>query len=245
MHRQYLSDELIHWTGRGKSDAEAYMVLNTIIDEQILRLSYGPNYVSKEYNPQCAMVCFTDIPLKHSREHCSNFGRFGRFGIAFNKRKMIAYGANPVFYTTKTHFDSIKTISRLLDRMKDLEKDREWRDKLETYQFTEDETVAMLRTVEFLQEYSYKNNDESKYVTYHQREWRLTFNSLPFAGNQNPHAPGTSFFYIRNGSSYLIFRFDPSDIEYIVVPFPYWIKGKKLAKKIGCSLKVYGLSVGR
>jgi hypothetical protein len=43
------------------------------------------------------MVCFTDVPLRHSNEHCN---RYGRFGIAFHKLKMMNVGAQPVFYAS-------------------------------------------------------------------------------------------------------------------------------------------------
>lgn len=241
IRRRYMSEELMHWSGRNKTDADAFKVLSLIVDEQILRLTYCPNYVNPAYNPRAAMVCFTDIPLKHSREHCS---KFGRFGIAFKKSKMIEYGANPVFYTTGQHFERVKNIAKLLDRMRVLEKDREWKEQSEVYQFTENETVAMRETIEFLQEYSYKNQDQSDYVHYYQREWRLTFNSLPFAGQDKPHDPGMACFYTRNKTEYPIFKFAPSDVEYIVVPLGYWLKGRQLAKKIGCSLKLYQCSVG-
>ena len=39
------------------------------------------------------MVCFTDIPLHLSQEHC---GIYGKFAIAFKKSNFIKYGANPV-----------------------------------------------------------------------------------------------------------------------------------------------------
>ena len=241
VRRRYVSEELVHWTGRSKADADAFKVLSLIVDERILRLTYCPNYVNPAYKPEAAMVCFTDIPLNHSREHCS---KFGRFGIAFKKSKMIEYGANPVFYTTGQHFERVKHIATLLDRMSDLEKDREWKKPIAPYQFTENETVAMRETIEFLQEYSYKNQDQSDYVHYYQREWRLTFKSLPLAGQGKSHEPGMATFDTRNGANYPIFKFATSDVEYIVVPLGYWFKGRRLAKKIGCSLKLYQCSVG-
>jgi hypothetical protein len=183
---------------------------------------------------------FTDIPLRFAREHCV---KFGKFGIGFNKQKMIGYGANPALYTTAQHFGRIKRLAELLARMEDLEKDREWKQDVESYPFTEDETVAFQEVTDFLQEYSYKNNDLSDYVTYYQREWRLTFRSLPFAGGTRPHEPGMSCFYIRNGKSYSIFKFSDEDVEYIVVPIRYWWRGRKLANKMNCKLKIYEISV--
>ncbi len=64
--RDYVSNELIHWTGRDKTDDQAFEVLHIICQERVLRLSYCPNYVRPDFRPQSAMVCFTDIPLIES-----------------------------------------------------------------------------------------------------------------------------------------------------------------------------------
>lgn len=240
LSRKYINDELVHWTGRSQTDENAMQALESICDEHILRLSYCPNYVQEEYKPESAMVCFTDIPLRYAKEHCA---KFGKFGIGFNKERMIEYGANPALYTTGLHFDRIRKLSDLLARMEDLEKDREWKDPVEPFSFTEDETVAFQEVTDFLQEYSYKNNDSCDYVTYYQREWRLTFRSLPFAGGTKPHEPGMSCFYIRGGKSYNIFKFDQNDVEFIVVPLRHLKDGRKLSKKMNCKLKIYELSV--
>lgn len=238
--RAYVNNTLVHWTGRGQTDSAALAALTSICDEKILRLSYCPNYVSEEHRKESAMVCFTDIPLWHAKEHCRIFGRFG---IGFKKEKMISYGAKPALYTTAEHFSRIKQLSRLLERMEDMEKDREWKEEVDPYNFTEDETVAFQEVTDFLQEYSYKNQDNSEYVTYYQREWRLTFRSLPFAGGGKLQDPGMSCFYIRNGKSYSTVKFGSEDVDYIVVPARYSLPGRKLAKKIGCKLKLYELSV--
>jgi hypothetical protein len=169
---------------------------------------------------------------------------FGRFGIAFKKAQLIKYGANPALYTTGIHFERIRRISELLARMKDREKDREWRQDMEPYPFTEDETVALNEVTAFLQEYSYKNNDQADYVTYYQREWRLAFNSLQFAsGSQHP-SPGMSAFHVRNGNSYPIVAFDPADIEYIVVPLRFWCRARRIASVLRCKVKIYECAVG-
>ncbi|TMO66712.1 hypothetical protein CWC18_02760 [Pseudoalteromonas aurantia] len=238
--RKYICNELVHWTGRGQDDESAVKALTSICEDQILRLSYCPNYVHDDYKPEEAMVCFTDIPLKYAREHCS---KFGKFGIGFNKNKMIQYGANPALYTTGQHFDRIKKLGELLARMEDLEKDREWKEDLEPYSFTEDETLAFQEVTDLLQEYSYKNKDQSDYVTYYQREWRLTFRSLPFAGGSKPHEAGMSCFYVRDNKRYSIFKFNNEDVEFIVVPVRYWLCGWKLAKQMKCKLKIYEMSV--
>jgi hypothetical protein len=241
MQRAYVSNELVHWTGRKKSEKEAFETLKAICCENVLRLSYCPNYVSKDLNNDASMVCFTDIPLKHSQEHCD---KFGRFGIAFHKDSMIRYGANPVHYTTAPHFERIKQVSFLLERMKDLEKDREFRqEEREQFSFSEDETAALLEVADFLQEYSYKNNDNVDYVSYYQREWRLTFNTLPFAGGTSEHLPGMSCFTKNGDMSYKIFKFSPRDVAFIVVPIRYLLSARMIARQLGCKLKIYEWAV--
>jgi hypothetical protein len=220
--RAYINNTLVHWTGRGQKDSDAMKALSCICEEEILRLSYCPNYVSEGYDPESAMVCFTDIPLWHAKENCKIFGRFG---IGFNKNKMIEYGANPALYTTGKHFQRIRKLADLLARMEDLEKDREWEEESKSYDFTEDETVAFQE------------------VTYYQREWRLTFRSLLFSGGNKTQEPGMSCFYTKDAKSYSNVKFCKDDVEYIVVPLKYWLKGRKLSKSMGCKLRVYEFSV--
>ena len=230
-----ISDSLVHWTGRKKSDEAAVQILKAICEEGILRLTHCPRYVQPDLKPSASMVCFTDIPLRLSGEHC---GRFGRCGIGFRKEAMIRYGANPVLYTTSKHLARIKHIESLLARMKDFEKDREWRAESEPYRFTEDETIALTEVTDFLQEYAHKNDDDSSYVTYYQREWRLPFNILPFAGEGKSHEPGMSCFYIRGGISYPILKFRNDDVAFLVVPRAYRKAVSGLAKAMCCEVKV-------
>lgn len=240
MKRHYINNELVHWTGRNVSNDVAFKTLSSICEEEVLRLTFCPRYVQDKFRPDTAMVCFTDVPLRYSREHC---GIFGRFGIAFHKQKMIEYGANPVFYTTGQHLQRIKEIAELTAELYEYYRDREWREDFESYQFTDAQFLSLHETTEFSQEYSYKNADEANYVTYYQREWRLTFNSLDFAGGSSPHLPGKSCFYIRGGNSYQIFKFAAADVAYLIVPWRYFWHGRRLAKKMKCGLKIYELSV--
>lgn len=234
MSREYINESLIHWTGREKTEGEAFGILETICKEQILRLSYCPNYMDEKYRQDSGMVCFTEIPLRFSSEHCKIFGKFG---IAFSKSAMIKYGANPVLYTTDKHFEQIKHLGTLLSRMKDLEKDREWKEELEPYRFNQDETLALLRVMEFLQEYLHKG--QSEHITYYQREWRLAVNSLPFEGDTNAHAPGKIKLFIRDGVFFHIFKFKKTDVDYLVVPNNYLSLAKFLGTTLGCKIKCY------
>ncbi|MBD3160229.1 MAG: hypothetical protein GF309_15735 [Candidatus Lokiarchaeota archaeon] len=83
------------------------------------------------------------------------------------KQKMIKYGVNLALYPTRKHFELIQKFGKLLLRMYDLGKDREWKQDLDLYPFTEDETGALQKVTDFPQEYLYKNNAFSDCVTYY------------------------------------------------------------------------------
>lgn len=227
---------MVHWTGRAKTHDQAFLALSSICADHLLRLLYCPIYVQKDFRPQNRMVCFTDIPLEFSAQHCS---RFGKFGIAFKKQNMIKYGANPVFYTTEAHLARVKHLSTLLAKMRDMEKDRELKSALEPYYFTEDETVAFIGILGFLQEYSYKNSDTASDLTYYQREWRLTFNILPFRSGDGQISPGSASFESKNGISYPIFKFAAVDVDSIIVPRAFSDRAKEFVDKLQCRLIIY------
>ena len=81
----YISNYLIHWTGKN-NDASGAEVLSIIGRTCQLLLNYNPIF-SYDFNNRIIekMVCFTDIPLRHSNKHCI---KYGRFGIAFDKLKL-------------------------------------------------------------------------------------------------------------------------------------------------------------
>ena len=240
MKRNYINDELVHWTGRKRSEDEAFRILRSICDEQVLRLPYCPRYAQEGFQPKTAMACFTDVPLRHSKEHC---GKFGKFGIGFHKERMISYGANPVFYTTGSHLERMREVYNLTSSLYELYKDRDWREDVEPYQFTDKEFLALHEISEFTQEYSYKNNDSTDYLNYYQREWRLTFNSLKFTSGSDNSIPGEASFYIKDGDSHEIFNFSSDIVSYIIVPWRYYWKARELSKKLNCKLKIYEIAV--
>lgn len=229
-------DVLTHWTGRTGADVDAFAVLRSICAERLLRLSYCPTYVREDFQPRVSMVCFTDIPLKESAEHCQ---RFGRCGIAFKKDALIRYGANPVLYTTENYFNRIMSLSKLLDRLVDLEKDREWKEAAEPYLFTEDQTWALLQTLGLLQDYRYMGRSDAEALNYAQREWRLTFQSLPFAGGNAVQEPGMSCFYVREGRSYETVAFAADDVSFLIVPREFEGIAASIAEELRCAVKIY------
>jgi hypothetical protein len=98
------------------------------------------------------MVCFTDLLLSETKAFREEFGCFA---VAFNKARFIEYGANPVFYATPLQYGRISHQLRLLEKMVDWEKDREWKEQSHPYQFTEDETLSLQIVSAFLQECYY------------------------------------------------------------------------------------------
>lgn len=151
----------------------------------------------------------------------------------------MAYGANPVLYTTKQHFNRILSLADLQDKMVDLEKDREWKEPRDAYSFSEDETWALLQMLSFLQDYAYKGRDDEDAINYMQREWRLTFNSLPFASGDEEQRPGMSCFYVRNGQNYLTVAFSNEDVAYLIVPRTFETDARAIANDLGCEIKIY------
>jgi hypothetical protein len=231
MVNDYISDTLVHWTSRAKSDKESFDCLKNIVTSRLLYLSYCPNYADSSIKEKrTMMVCFTDLPLKYCGDVCS---LFGKFGVGFKKKAMIEYGANTVFYTTERHLNRIVELNTLIKKLISEEADREWKSERERYQFTTEQLVSLHEIFGFTQEYSYKTN----HVNYFQREWRLNFNTLPFvSGSDELNKPGFASFNIKEFGEMM---FATEDIEYLIVPKAYSEDAKRLSVQIGCNLKIY------
>lgn len=234
--RSYINNSLVHWTGRGKSDDEAFSILEKIINSRILLLSYCPNYTKlpESVATKTMMVCFTDLPLNLSAEHCKDFGCFG---IGFSKEQMIIYGANPVLYTTKIQSERMKVFTNLLVKFAEFEKDREWKESPEEpYQFTTTEFEKFLEISGFLQEYEYDINR----INYFQREWRINYQTLPITPGNSPQKPGDGGIHGMVGNKIMCeMLFAKEDVNYIVVKRDFEVRGRQLASTIGCELKIY------
>lgn len=224
------------------ADAIAFKALKGICEERVLRLAYCPTYVRPELQKKAMMVCFTDAGLQESSRICD---RFGRVGIAFRKDRLMGYGANPVLYTTSQHVGRAKHVSDLLGAMLELEKDREWRETHRPYPFSSDQTEALLGISTLLQEYDYKGEMRPDGINYEQREWRLTFHTLPFAGGDSEQKPGMACFYKRDGKSYPTIAFAPSDVVFLVVPRRFEPEAQVLAGSLGCAVRIYESDVLR
>jgi hypothetical protein len=224
---KFINNTLVHWTGRNKNDENAFEVLKKIISSQKIYLSYCPNHPTPVDEPstrenindkKTMMVCFTDLPLKYSKTFCK---KFGTFGIGFNKKKMIEYGANPVFYTTAKHLDRIKNTNSLINKLISEEIDREWKDENlnngigENYQFTGEQLYALNELFGFTQEFSYKDRDEN----YYQREWRINYETLPIEVGKGAEKIGYGGMHHKVKGKFLCeMKFAIEDIDYIILP---------------------------
>lgn len=202
-HEPYISNELVHWTGRNKPEQAAFdIVVDIVTHKRLLLRNADTTSKDSEVTSRTGMVCFTDIPLPLSQLHCE---RFGRFGIAFHKRNMMAYGANPVLYYTPHNANLIDNLYRKYLKQ-GLEK--------ETLELTQ----AIGQLTCFLQTYAYTENEDD--INYYQREWRIAYGTQPLqkvGGSwDGPVQPGQYQMVGNNEGLWL--GISPDDIAYLVVP---------------------------
>jgi hypothetical protein len=221
MKCNYVSNELTHWVGRGKTDSEAFEVLKIIFTSKLLKLSqcYTGSKIDKNVNLSSAeyMICFTDVPLNLSNKHCDTFGKFG---ISYKKTKLIPYGANPVLYFTSQLSGSINTFeNRIFSMLDDLKKETD-------PDFTE--YVNLRRILSFVQTYDYKENDYSDNPNYYQREWRIVFDGSFVTNELDKIVPGQQF--LDAGNKWAFLAFDYSDVESIIIPEAYRNEALELIK---------------
>lgn len=106
--QRYVSGELTHFVGRREVDDEArYRLLTRILtvgfltphpenpEEGNLSRVDTTGKLSDESMYLGRVTCFCDIPLADLEIHMS---KYSRFGIAFEKKWLVARGANPVYY---------------------------------------------------------------------------------------------------------------------------------------------------
>lgn len=154
----YISDYLLHWTGKSGDDKAAADVLSIIASTCQLLLSYNVFHILDIYNKiHEKMVCFTDVPLSHAAQHCK---RYGRFGIAFHKLSLMNVGTQPVFYATHASKHDLDVIFDFLHEQKQAL-------TIETTLFN-----ALHRHFYFMQIFSEGKADE-KDTCYYEREWRI------------------------------------------------------------------------
>ena len=153
----YISEYLVHWTGRDGDETGA-KILSIIASTCQLLLSYNVFHILDIYNKiREKMVCFTDVPLSLSAQHCTSYGRFG---IAFHKIRLINVGAQPVFYATHANKSDLDVIFNFLQNQNQ-------DNGISTKVFD-----ALLRHFYFMQTFS-NGKADSKDAYYYEREWRL------------------------------------------------------------------------
>ena len=207
----YISDYLIHWTGKDGSDRGAE-ILSTIARDRRLRLSYNRlHFVAGCYEVHEKMVCFTDVPLRHSDEHCK---RYGRFGIAFHKLKLMNVGAQPVFYASHACKKDMDTIFSFFQK------------EVKEASLPPDLFKALHRHFYFIQRLS-DGPADGQDTNYYEREWRLGEQTLvPEEKFKRPNArywlqeegyPRYTGKLVSDGdTSY--FAFEPDDVAFLVCP---------------------------
>lgn len=207
----YISDYLIHWTG-GNDDEQGLSVLDTIASTLRLQLSFNHLHIFDLFHEvHDKMVCFTDVPLRHSSEHCK---RYGRFGIVFHKLKLMNVGAQPVFYASHACKRDMDVIFRFLQ------------EQVQHPTLHREVLRALHRHFYFVQQLSDGRADVHD-TFYYEREWRLGEQTLipeqdllrpnaKYLSQQEGYPPYTGRLVMKDGKSY--FSFTGEDVAFLIAP---------------------------
>lgn len=208
----YISDYLVHWTGKNGDKAGAE-ILSRIASTCQLLLTYNVFHILDIYNKiREKMVCFTDIPLLHAAQHCNHYGRFG---IAFHKLKLMNVGTQPVFYATHANKEDMDVIFKFLHAQNQIT-------TIEANIFN-----ALHRHFYFMQIFSEAKAD-GKYTYYYEREWRLGKQNL--APVEMWNRPDNPVYHIQkagyshyNGKLFIdgemeYFQFCEEDVAFLISP---------------------------
>lgn len=219
----FISSYLTHWVGRKGDESEHFEIVKKILSENLLRLSRCPTgdkvLIQKSESFYEYIVCFTDIPLAYSSEHCS---QFGRFGVSFNKERFIEYGANPVLYCTPTMGRSYQeAINIVQEKLQEWWPMDEWDKHSRQYR-----SLRMLFS--FLQTYEY---DRDHSPNYYQREWRISLDheKVPHEGREL--RPGSHTYDTEEDCGWMVF--DKGDVEKIIVSKKYHSEAVDLFHEFG------------
>ena len=189
MLQRYVSKELTHFVGRNlPCEEKRYRLLLKILKEGKLIAPNPPfgirgssEKVSRNlvvnaavpfsegaYHPQ--VVCFCDIPVGDLGIH---MGKYGNFGLSFEKSFLLKNGANPVFYIatestffTETNFDDM--IERFRSSFgKQMRSSADHKESLEIERFIDFQVFS------FMKEFGKATEDDSEKNYYMEREWRV------------------------------------------------------------------------
>lgn len=209
----YVSNFLIHWTGKEKG----FDSLLSILSEN--RLRFGANVFARlglrtvTADVKDHMICFTDVPIRYSRDHCDTYGECG---IAFEKKFLARLGAQPVFYCTPSTERDFKEVMRFTIEPGNVKVPQEV-------------MKALRRLLYFSQPYCKDYKGENSYcspkASYYEREWRLGLQKFDenygedgvasrryAAGDPLPSGK------IIKDDKYWYFPFNDADISFVVLP---------------------------
>ena len=120
MSQRYVSNELSHFVGKGKTEEEQYQLLV----DKILKsgwLTYAPHDPSQPRTASLDLskpistddvikyqvICFCDIPAADLAIHVH---KYSKFGVAFKKEFLVERGACPVFYIANESPVPVQTV---------------------------------------------------------------------------------------------------------------------------------------
>jgi len=228
---KHVSSCLTHWVGRNcTSDSDrCEILLEKILPSRELLFSYNPIPFSSHYGGLCAkdawgtkMVCFTDMPLSMSEDHCN---KYSRFGIAFHKAPLanclvcpVAYTLNPMIYEAYSWlFHTALGLKHLTDGA--IMKDGLHAGKAFSYDtfmqklhhfllWTQDYSSA---DFPFLFDSLLSTVDQNNYFDdntafYYEREWRAVYR------------PGDGFVWVSVHDGEAYFCFAESSVKYLICP---------------------------
>lgn len=209
----YISEYLVHWTGKNGADKTGAAVLGLIASSCRLLLSYNVFHILDLYNKiHEKMVCFTDVPLSHAAQHCT---RYGRFGIAFHKLKLMHVGTQPVFYASHANKKDLDVIFNFLHE--------------QSLTTTIDSNIfnALQHHFYFMQTFSEGKADD-KDAYYYQREWRLGKQNLApvemwsHPDNPRTHIMNAGYPYhcgkLFSDGENEFYQFTTSDVAFLISP---------------------------
>lgn len=224
----YISSELTHFAGRGKtSDDERYELLV----EQILKsgLLKSP-WVDEHPNARCSVskdqfrrlsanevvevpaICFCDIPRGMLGKHMA---KYSRFGLSFKKTFMITKGAYPVFYVA----DRAK-ISEPILAIKDARISEVFDFMFSEFQQIDDSVHALVQS-KILRELP----DGQNTALFHQRFLKLklffqlyVFGYMKFFDHRLADEHADNYYFEREWRLLSELKFEAGDVETVIMP---------------------------
>ncbi len=205
--KSYISDYLIHWVGKGRPPEERVSVLSHIATTCRLLLKENDFFFDGSLKIREKMVCFTDVPLAHSEQHCA---KYSPFGIAFCKLRLMSKGAQPVFYFTHIFKRDLGKIYRFV------------LDQINNSTLNPRVLEAFHRHFYYMQQFAEERADRHD-TAYYEREWRIgELCLIPKGQNKGKwclehELPATLGTLVNEGDK-AYFEFEQADVAFLVAP---------------------------